>query len=75
MNMKRTEFLTEVDIDAVPEDERSVALVICIGQGVPWWNFLSQAREVMNVLEQRGWKRPDDGSEDTPEDQPEGQES
>lgn len=71
MNLKRTEFYTEVDIDAVPEDERSLALVICIGQGVPWWNFLSQAREAMNVLEQRGWKRPADDSEDTTEDKSE----
>jgi hypothetical protein len=71
MNMKRTEFLTDVDIDAVPADERSIALVICIGQGVPWWNFLSQAREVMNVLEQSGWKRPADDSEDATEDKSE----
>lgn len=31
VNIKRTEFMTDVDIDAVPEDERSIALVICIG--------------------------------------------
>lgn len=68
MNMKRTEFLTDVDIDAVPKDEKSIALVVCIGQGVPWWNFLSQAREIMNVLEQDGWKRPDDDSEYATED-------
>lgn len=60
MNMKRTEFLTEVDIDAVPEDEKAIALVISVSHSVPWWNFLSQAREVMNVLEERGWKRPED---------------
>lgn len=72
MNLKRTEFLTEVDIDAVPEDERSIALVVCVGQGVPWWNFLSQAREIMNVLEQRGWQRPaEDDSEDASENKPE----
>lgn len=59
MDMRRTEFLTQVDIDEVPEDERAIALVISTGQGFPWWNFLSQAREVMNVLEESGWKRPD----------------
>lgn len=59
MKMKRTEFGTEIDIDTVPEDERQVALVICTSQGFPWWNYLSQAREVMNVLEDNGWKRPD----------------
>lgn len=57
-NIKRTEFMTDVDIDEVPEDERRVALVVCVGTGFPWWNFLSQAREIMNSLEQSGWKRP-----------------
>lgn len=66
VNLKRTEFMTDVDIDAVPEDERRVALVVCVGTGAPWWNFLSQAREILNVLEQRGWQRPE--SEDATKD-------
>jgi hypothetical protein len=67
MNMKRQEWGGEIDIDAVPEDERAVALVICVGQGAPWWNFVPAAREVMNSLEQLGWQRPEGRSEDAAE--------
>jgi hypothetical protein len=53
-NLKRTEWGEYIDISVVDELTRQVALTICVGTGYPWWNFLSQTRQVLQTVKEHG---------------------
>jgi hypothetical protein len=53
-NWKRTEWGEYIDISKVSDLERNISLTICVGMGYPWWNFLSQAREIIRTVEEFG---------------------
>jgi hypothetical protein len=53
-NLKRTEWGEYVDISQVPELTRCIALTCCVGTGVPWWNFIPTAREIISTVEEFG---------------------